>query len=348
MTVACEVRPLDAQIEEGYRRLLPGQRDLLEHGKLQWKFNRHPAAQGVLAVASVDGTVVGMVGFAPVRLKLGGERVIAFQALDTIVDPACRGQGVFVRLGQAFYRVAPTLHATAVFGFPNENAAPGWFGKLGWTRLGTPPFLIKPLRAGYFARRVLASAGALFDPVPLSVGAAPDGKDRAVRIDRFDSRVDALWQAFSINLVCAVDRTHSYLNWRLMDHPTAEYDTRAVFGADDRMRAFVTTHVTEKHEGLVGYVMEAMALPDAEDDLVMLLRLAISEMRAARVDAILAWAPAHAPNHHAFRRCHFLPMPERMRPIRLYFGARPLRAEAHARLAVEPGWYLSYLDSDTV
>ncbi|HEX9821824.1 MAG TPA: hypothetical protein VGD07_19655 [Methylomirabilota bacterium] len=348
MAIACDVRALDTQVEEAYRRLLPGQRELIERGKLQWKFDRHPAARGVLAVAHAASSIVGMIGFVPACLKLGCERVAGFQALDTVVDPGCRGQGVFVKLGQAFYSAAPELEAAAVFGFPNESAAPGWFGKLGWIRLGTPPFLIKPLRAGYFVRQVLGGARGLFDTLPLSVGGEPEGKDRAVRIRRFDARADTLWHAFSTNIACAVERTHDYLNWRLVDHPTAQYDTRGVFAADGEMRAFVTTHVAAKHDGVIGYVMEAMALPEAADDLVMLLRLAIAEMRAAGVDAILAWASPNAPNHRAYRRCRFLPLPDRIRPIHLYFGVRPFTAQARARMATDRDWYLSYLDSDTV
>jgi len=348
MGIEYDVSFLNEEVEQAYLRLLPQQADLIAQGKLQWKFERHPAARGALAVAHLDGRMVGMVGFAPARLKLGDRRVIAFQALDTVVDPVCRGKGAFVGLGNAFYAAAARLEAAAVYGFPNENAAPGWFGRLGWTRLGSPPFLIKPLRAGYFSRRLLGRAGALLDPLPLSIIGAPRDTDRAVRIDRFDERVDALWESFSAPVACAVDRTANYLNWRLVEHPIAEYETNAVFASDGSMQAMVTTHVADKHGGCIGYIMEAMARPTAEDDLVMLLRRAIAAMRRRGVDAILAWAAPHAPNHRAYRRCGFLPMPERIRPIHLYFGARPLSPVAQTGMSREEGWYLSYLDSDTV
>jgi GNAT superfamily N-acetyltransferase len=347
MDIAYDVRPLDAEVEDAYRRLLPEQIDLVEQGKLAWKFLRHPAAKGAVATAELDGAIVGMIGFAPHRLKLAGRRVIAHQAMDTVVDPVCRGKGVFVKLGRAFYDAAPRIGSAAAFGFPNENAAPGWFGKLDWTRLGTPPFLVKPLNAGYFARRAVGGAGALFDALPLSLIGRPADADRAVRVERFDARADALWEAFSASIPAAVDRTHDFLNWRLFDHPTATYETRAVFDGDV-MRAFVTTHLADKHGGRIGYIMEAMALPGAEADLVMLLKLAIAGMREKKTDAVLAWAASHAPNAGAYRKAGFIPMPDRIRPIHLYFGGKPLAPEAEPGFGGEQDWYLSYLDSDTV
>lgn len=348
MDIEYSVGRLDDEVKRAYLRLLPQQADLISRGKLDWKFDRHPAARGALAIGRMGGEIVGMVGFAPARLKLRGSQVIAFQALDTVVDPVCRGKGAFVGLGNAFYAAAGEVGATSVFGFPNENAAPGWFRRLGWTRLGSPPFLLKPLNAGYFGRRLLGPAGALLDPVPLSLMGAPRGFKDAVRIERFDERVDALWAAFSASISCTVDRRADYLNWRLADHPTAEYETHAVFGADGAMRAMVSSHLAQKHGGSIGYIMEAMALPGADRDLSMLLRGVIARMRQRKADAILAWAAPHAPNYRAYRRCGFLPMPERIRPIHLHFGARPLSPQAEAGMTGERDWYLSYLDSDTV
>lgn len=349
MDITYAVRPLDAEVQAAYGRLLPEQDDLVSRGKLDWKFERHPAARGAVATANLDGAIVGMIGFAPSRLRLAdGTRLIAHQAMDTVVDPVCRGKGAFVGLGRAFYAAAPDWKSEIAWGFPNENAAPGWFGKLGWARMGTPPFLVKPLNAGYFARRVIGAAGALFDALPLSIIGRPGRANQAVTIQRFDEKADALWEAFAATIPCAVDRTRDYLNWRLFDHPTARYETRAVFGPDESMRAFVTTYLADKHGGRIGYVMEVMHLPGAEAEAVMLLKLAIADMRKAKTDAVLAWAAPHAPNYRAYRRAGFLPMPDRIRPIHLYFGGKPLSDRTAPVMTGDKDWYLSYLDSDTV
>lgn len=339
------VRPLDEAVRAAYRRLLPEQADVVAQGKLDWKFTRHPAAAGAVAVASADGdadAIVGMVGFAPARLKLGRERVIAFQAMDTVVDPAFRGRGLFTGLGRAFYGAAPGLGGAAVYGFPNDNAAPGWFEKLEWTRLAPPPFLFKPLRAGYFARRLIGAAGGLLD-LPLSLARRPRGAGIEA-IERFDASADALWEAFARDIPCAVDRRADFLNWRLFDHPSAAYDVFGVRDAEGALLAFLATHTADKHGGRIGYVMEAMG-PDRL--LAPLLSEAAWRMRRDRVDAILAWAAPHAPNHGAYRHAGFLPLPERLRPIRLHFGVRPT-PPGRPGLAGPRDWYLSYLDSDTV
>jgi GNAT superfamily N-acetyltransferase len=348
MTITYAVRPLDDEIAAAYGRLLPEQRDLVARGKLAWKFEQSPAGRGVLALALLDGAIVGINGFAPATLRRRGMTGPGFQSLDTVVDPACRGQGVFTGLVNAFYEAAPTLGATVLYGIPNENSAGGFFGKLGWTRLAPPPYMIKPLNAGYFASRLLGEHGRVLDPLPLSLTRTPRGAEKAVRITRFDDSADALWAAFSAEISCAVDRGCAMLNWRLFDCPAAEYETWGVLDADGGLRAFVSTHVSDKHGGRIGYIMEAMAHPDAEADLTMLLRRAVHAMRLDRIDAVLAWSGKQAPNHRAHRRTGFLPMPEWSRPIHLAFGARVLDEDTALGRANLGGWYLSYLDSDTV
>jgi GNAT superfamily N-acetyltransferase len=352
MELTYQVQPFTPQVKRAYERLLPEQTTMVERGKLDWKFAHCPAGVGVLALARQVGgdadAVVGVNAFQPARLKIGNQRVLAFQSMDTIVDPVARGKGVFTRLIEAFYGAAPELGAAVLYGVPNDNSAPGFFNKLGWTRLGSPPFLIKPLRAGYFARRLLGGLGAVFDPLPLSL-TSPSHDPRFERIERFGPDADALWEVFSRDIPCAVDRTHDMLNWRFVDHPAATYETLGVRDGDGGLRAFVTWHLAgEKHGGSIGYIMEAMSLPGAERDLKQLLNAAVGAMRVQKADAVLAWSAGNAPNHSAFRRAGFWPMPEKIRPIILHFGGRALSDEGQAATAAPDAWYLSYFDSDTV
>jgi GNAT superfamily N-acetyltransferase len=351
MEIDYQVRPFDSEIQRAYERLLPEQLSALERGKLDWKFRDCPAGAGVVALAISRETpepVIGVNAFQPARLKIGAQRVLAFQSMDTIVDPIARGRGVFPKLVQAFYDAAPGLGAAVLYGVPNDNSAPGFFGKLGWTRLGSPPFLIKPLRAGFFARRLLGGAGGILDGLPLSL--AKPARDPAMfRIERFGLDVDALWEAFSAGVPCAVDRARDMLNWRFADHPAAEYQTLGINGADGRLAAFVTWHLARnKHGGTIGYIMEAMNRPEARGELARLILAATGEMRAEGADAVLAWSAGHAPNHAAFRKCGFWPMPERLRPISLHFGGRALAPAGEMAVAGAEAWYLSYFDSDTV
>jgi hypothetical protein len=64
-------------------------------------------------------------------------------------------------------------------------------------------------------------------------------------------------------------------------------------------------------------------------------------------EAALAWCPRAAPNYRAYRKAGFLPVPARLRPIEINFGARSLTPESEAAAAPDARWYVSFLDSDT-
>ena len=76
-----------------------------------------------------------------------------------------------------------------------------------------------------------------------------------------------------------------------------------------------------------------------------LLAQAMVRMREAGADVVLAWSMDHSFNRKAFRRLGFFTLPERLRPIELHFGVRPL---GDAPVTDRNNWYLSYCDSDTV
>src|ERR1043165_9438989 len=46
------------------------------------------------------------------------------------------------------------LDRDVLCGFPNANAAPGWYGRLGWKNFGSVPLLIRPLRLSFLLGRM--------------------------------------------------------------------------------------------------------------------------------------------------------------------------------------------------
>jgi len=128
----------------------------MERGKagrsaIEWAFGNNPAP---FAVARDNAQFVGMSSYIQSRMQFGDVTGTAFQAVDSFVSETMRGKGIFTRLARAYDDYSKEIRADLVWGFPNDNAAPAWFGKLGWHSHGQVPFLIKPLRAGFFARKL--------------------------------------------------------------------------------------------------------------------------------------------------------------------------------------------------
>jgi hypothetical protein len=326
MSISYQTRALDDEVHQAYRRLLPHQAQEIDAGKLAWKFRDQPDAPGVLATATLENRILGINGFMPSMFKIGESRILGYQSMDTVVDPEARGGGVFTNLVECFYRNdGPQL----VYGFPNINSSRGFFTKLGWKHLGTPPFLIKVMRAGYFLRRLFRRSPALTISFPKNRGAE--------RLLEFPEAVTESWRRFSKGIRCAVDRNATYLNWRLTSHPSASYCTFA------RQDSFVSTHITDKHGGRIGYVMEAIG----GHSLGPTLETALHDLGQNGAEVVLAWCFPWSPNYPAYRANGFLPLPERFRPIKMNFGARSFRRETAFAEQAE-AWYVSYLDSDTV
>lgn len=333
MSVEYSLEPFSASLRDAYLKLLPEQEQAIAGGKLEWKFRDNPAGTGMVAIARADGEIIGVNGFMPSRFTLSGRPARAYQSMDTIVTPAARGKGVFPALLQCFYE---RTDGALIYGFPNVNSSPGFFGKLGWSRFGPVPMLFRPLRSGYFLKRF----GRLMPDVRVPILSRPLRDFE--RIARFDDEATAAWHRFSAGIACTLDRDADFLNWRLADHPTEKYE---ILRAPDG--SFAVHSVSNKHGGRIGYLMEAIG---TDATLAPLISASLREIAASGADAALAWCLPGSPNYSAYRKAGFYPLPPKLRPVVINFGARPLRAEGEmAETITDPrGWYCSYLDSDTV
>lgn len=115
----------DQQIEEAYPKLFPGDPDK-SPTLLRWRPLDNPHGQMRFAIARRASEIVGMIALIPTRLRNGSGDVLGYQAVDTVVDPSCRGQGLFMRLGEAA-QDGEASGGDVLWGFPNAQAAPGWF-----------------------------------------------------------------------------------------------------------------------------------------------------------------------------------------------------------------------------
>lgn len=333
------LRSFDSAVEDGYRRLFPGEPDKAPD-LLEWRFCDNPHGRAKFAAATSDDEVVGMIALVPTRLiNAPGEQ--GYQAIDTAVLASQRGKGLFVKMGRA---AQATLGGDVLWGFPNANAAPGWYGRLGWTNFGTVPLLMRPLRSSFLLGRLHRRLRALDFPLTrtrkMDVYAYTHGRELALDFD-------ALWQRVGPGLGVAVDRCGPWMQWRLFDKPGADYRCVGIKDEGGGLLAFVATKVADKHGASLCYVMEAIALDEHERDLAHLLQAELGRAARGGAEAALAWCPAFAPNRSAYRRAGFLPMPDRLRPIEINFGAKALRSQSEEAAAQDARWYVSFLDSDT-
>ncbi len=107
--------------------------------------------------------------------------------------------------------------------------------------------------------------------------------------------------------------------------------------------ALVATREAKKHGGHIAYIMEAFG----QEEIEPLLLSELGRLAANGAEIALAWAYPWSPNYRILRKAGFLPLPERLRPIHIWFGGCPKTSRAERANEVSQ-WYLSYLDSDTI
>lgn len=297
------------------------------------------------SLAQEGGRIAALYAAVPARFTCAGETVIAAQSLDTMVDSEFRGLGLFTRLARAVNDRMIERGVAFVYGFPNGNSIHGFVSKLNWLALDPVPFLFRPMNVGYLVARLNRRLGSMLRLRIPVFGRA--GCSTILRELPAAAELDALWAGFSTLINVARVRDHEFLQHRYAQHPRAQYRFRAVHERG-QLAGLVVSCAEDKHGGRIGYVMELMCLPGRDELAHGLLADALRDMADEGCDGVLAWCFRHSPYHRAFLRKGFLPLPERVRPIELHFGFRPLSTAAEDLLSRRANWYISYSDSDTV
>lgn len=297
------------------------------------------------ALAESGEKVAALYATVPALFICDGKPLLGAQSLDTMVDEDFRGLGLFTRMARDVYASMGSQGVSMVYGFPNGNSFHGFVAKLKWTSLDPVPFLFRPIDVGYSLAKIRPWLGRLA-PFRLPVLGRKGGSKTVATLPAKDE-VDSLWQGFSTLLNVARVRDHAFLEKRYVRHPRARYRYRACCQGDI-LAGLVIYCIEDKHGGRVGYVMELMCLPGSAHLASRLLADTLADMRDEGCQGALAWCFSHSPYHANFLKQGFLPLPTRMRPVELHFGALSLSPSAPASLGKRGNWYLSYSDSDTV
>ncbi|MFT3978950.1 MAG: GNAT family N-acetyltransferase [Ferruginibacter sp.] len=341
----------DAELEK-YRLTFENNESPRKIENLIWLHQKNIPGTNSIFYAMNGDDVAAIYTALPVKFHLNGQKSNALQSIDTITDINHRGKGLFPKLAKQLYADATNEGFSLVYGFPNENSAPGFFNKLGWTSFGEAPFIIKPLSISYFFKKILNRK------------AVPDSTEENYRIDlpgrkqlsggdyiesfpSFTPDYDDLWNKISTNIKVCVDRGMSYMNWRYVEKPDSSY-TRLGYYRNGILQGVIVFTIKNKHQGRVAYIMELIY--DGADGKIgkALLKYAHKICRTNRTDVILAWAFENSFNFKAYKKTGYYHLPIKLRPQHLFLGVKSLAGNNQDLINNINNWYISYSDSDTV
>ena len=319
---------------------------------LRWQYFDVPV-EGLnveLALDDLSGSdqiVAAVYATFPVTMRVGAGTCAGVQSIDTMTDSRYRGRGRFVNLAKRVYDRCIAEGKTVVYGMPNTSSARGFFTRLGWESFDPMPFMARPLRSGYVLEklRLGGTLSKLFDaplPLPTRPKAAMIANIR--RVNTIDARFQAVWQAFSGDVTCGVERDTNYLQWRLA-RPGESYD---VFGwfEGEALVGYVILGTRVTANGLTGKLMELLFDPSRPEVGAAMLSEALHLLRDRGCGIVWAWNFDHSVNHPTLKGAGFINLPERLWPLQLHVGMRDFSG-ANDVLHSKTNWYVSLLDCDT-
>lgn len=319
-----------------------------------WQYASPPGGGAYTAFAvDQDGQDAAVYSVFKVKAKVYGDTVNVCQSLDTLTDKSHRGKGLFPIVASKVFRKCDDDGVAFIYGFPNSSSAPGFFNRLGWRKMGVPPFLfymnniLFPL--AYFFRKKFFLKNYMF-LLYLFVRRSFLGRLNGFQVERSvefcTNDYDMLWNKFSENIAVTVLRDSEYMEWRYKEKPRNKYSYVSV-KKDGELAGVVVFCMADKHNGRIGYIMDVIYDPTNPDIASFLVAEAVISMSALGVDVVLAWSAPKHPGNGAYKKSIFLRMPRILQPIKLYFGCRLNPNVSSTEIAVSD-FYVSYADSDTV
>ncbi len=316
-----------------------------------WLFRPGPAGEAPRSVIEIDGRVVAHAGVAPLRVTLEGESGLGGYSVGAMTDPAHRGQGLFVEVGEHLYARLADSGFAFVAGFSNAQSERLMTTRLGRTSIRPFPWCVRVLRPFDAARRVLLG-GADAPPDP---GHAP-GPEPAERGGDWelspcpadDPRLDELWSRAGACLRVAGVRDAAFARWRFGSRSDAGY-AGCIAERGGEPGAWIVYRDLRLRGLQARFVVDCLVAPERESAGRALLDRVERGARRSRCHLLSALLPSEGPAREALRGAGYRRVPERLHPQVIRFSARGFgRFEGSPALSDPAAWYLTWSDTDVV
>jgi GNAT superfamily N-acetyltransferase len=293
------------------------------------KYFENPAGQ-VVAFAGRDGDkLVGFYPLHPALFSLFGKETLLYQSADTMTDPAYRREGVYGTLRKTAHEWLVKEGVPFTYGFPNVVSLAA-NRRSGFELVGRLTRWVKPVPFGEgdTLRRTLNSVYHGFT----GIINPPRGAEPAVKLDRFDERIDAIWANVKSDRRVAGVRSGSFLEWR---HGHSSGEIAAWISNPEKPDGYVIAETTGK--GI--WIRDLIAGEKNRDAVYSLLRAVVERARDTGSRHIVF---PHIGGAHRRRllRAGFLPAP----------GGAPMIVFPRAKPSPEwrraANWYATDTDRD--
>jgi hypothetical protein len=280
----------------------------------RWKYAKNPAGSPIISLAECDNRIIGHYGITPVIMKIGNAYVTASCAHDGATHPDHEGRGVFSSVVNRAYLDAGQNAMHVTYGFSDADLGPTYgryehLGHICFTKtmikvLDWEPFLARYIPIEFLTR----AAGSALGTIRRS--RSSKGDLTIERVTSFDERVDTLWEKVSQNFRVIVRRKHTYLNWRYVAHPDANYTIYAALEGDVVLGYCVLEQRQHKNARL-GLLVDVLGVQDRRDVVGCLIDRAVEYSERENLDAVQFRISERHPYAPLFRRAGFITISHR-------------------------------------
>lgn len=193
-----------------------------------WKMQVDLGRPASCVVALVGDVIVGQYAGWWIEATINGQRRPLVIAIDAMVDPDHRRQGILTSLVKSAHQVWQDEGAVCVMALLNEQ----WGSlreKLGWKKSFSLKWHIRPLRLEQIALRRLGVP--ISTPAPLSWlwnrywqrFLQPDNGVVVEVVSQAGEAIDELWERLNGNWPHSIVRDAAWINWRYLSAPDRPY-----------------------------------------------------------------------------------------------------------------------------
>jgi len=287
----------------------------------RWRHAKNPFGESIIKLVFADGKLIGHYAVTPMDIMVDNVPLRAVFSLHTLTHPAFQRQGIFTFLAEEVYKKCQSEDFSFVYGFPNENSYHGFTNRLGWTGSGKMSSLEKKLDP---KARTAPKAGNITE------------------IDRFDDRVNVLWNKVRAGYRITVPRTRDYLNWRFVEHPIIEYPMYIVTSGSSDLLGYMVLKMYKDGDLVKGHIVDMLSVDD-EHTIRSLIYSAYHYFMGKGIGHLSCWIPEGSLYMPIFRKEGFI-----SKEFDVNFGVRIFKEADESLKNAEQldKWHLTMSDVD--
>ncbi len=280
----------------------------------EWKHLQNPLnPPQPKVVVAVDGDrIVGARPFMLAKIRVDNSTFLVGQPCDTMVHPEYRRQGIFSRMNDLAIEQARTMGVSLFYNFPNPFALPGNL-KQGWQKVIPLESLIrfqKPVQVAEakFGRGVASKVAGtsyrmLFGGILKRRCRPEEHSWRIETSDTFIEQLAGLEKLYREDKI-ELERSRTYLKWRIDQHPGHTYRYVMCFEGEDFLVGYVLVGLSTWHNGLrVGQIVDYLIGIENTDCIYAMFDRAVTELLRMGCDMLYTWAPVDEVICDVLKRC---------------------------------------------